>query len=149
MKYIIEKFEYDYRDDILDVWEASVRATHTFLKEEDIEFYKNHLKHFDFELLHVDIAIGEDGNIIGFMGIQNRKLEMLFIHPDYIGLGFGKKLLEYAMNLYRIEELDVNADNLSAIEFYSRFGFQVIDEKPVDNYNKPYPILTMRVERLD
>jgi putative acetyltransferase len=33
----IDKFEYK---EVVEVWEASVRATHHFLKEEDIAYFK-------------------------------------------------------------------------------------------------------------
>ena len=35
----------DY-DELLTVWEASVRSTHHFLAEKDIQFYKQHLDEF-------------------------------------------------------------------------------------------------------
>ena len=38
--YKIETTDKENYQEIVNVWEASVRATHDFLKEEDIEYFK-------------------------------------------------------------------------------------------------------------
>ena len=59
------------------IWEESVRATHHFLTEDEISFYKNLLPEY---LRHVDLhVLDRDGTIDGFSGIAGRKLEMLFV----------------------------------------------------------------------
>ncbi|HYT45067.1 MAG TPA: GNAT family N-acetyltransferase, partial [Methylomirabilota bacterium] len=80
---------------VVEVWEASVRATHHFVAESDIEIFRPLV--FD-ELPHTDLACVRDGNgmVAGFIGIAEGKVEMLFIHPDYREQGIGRTLLSYA-----------------------------------------------------
>ena len=40
-----------------------------------------------------------------FMGIDGRKLEMLFVSGEERGRGFGKALLGYGMDAYGVDEL--------------------------------------------
>ena len=42
---------------------------------------------------------------IAFMGIEDNKLEMLFIAPDFREKGLGKKLLLYGIENYQVYEL--------------------------------------------
>jgi putative acetyltransferase len=57
--------EIDYSE-IVSVWEASVRATHDFLSEEDIQFFKPLI--LNQYLKAVSLACIKDiqGNIVGF-----------------------------------------------------------------------------------
>lgn len=43
------------------------------------------------------IAENDNGNPIGFMGIADKMLEMLFVSNEYRGQGDGKQLLQYGM----------------------------------------------------
>ena len=43
------------------------------------------------------IAENDNGNQIGFMGIADKMLEMLFVSNEYRGQGDGKQLLQYGM----------------------------------------------------
>ncbi len=55
------------------------------------------------------IIIQKDNNIpIAFMGIENEKLEMLFITNNERGKGLGKQLLNYGIENYNVNELIVN-----------------------------------------
>ena len=40
MKYKIGNIKKTEYKEVVDIWEASVRATHHFLKEEDIQYFK-------------------------------------------------------------------------------------------------------------
>ena len=65
----------------VEVWEASVRATHDFVREEDIAFYKPLVKENCEKLpllLHYE---GDD--IVAFLGYDMTYVEMLFVDPDY------------------------------------------------------------------
>jgi putative acetyltransferase len=72
---------------------------------------------------------------------------MLFIKNSERGKGLGKKLLNYGIEKYNINELTVNEQNLNAKGFYEYMGFQTYKRTEVDEQGKPYPILYMRLER--
>lgn len=129
---------------LLKVWEASVRATHHFLKEEDIQVIKPLLLHEYFALVSL-FCIRSNGEIAGFLGTSDEKIEMLFVHPAHQGKKIGKRLLLYAINELKKSLVDVNEQNEKALAFYQRFGFSVMSRSDKDGLGKPYPILRMQL----
>lgn len=80
-------------DELLDVWEDSVKATHLFLSNNEIENIKKYVPQALNEVSHLIIIENENNKPIAFMGIENQKLEMLFIKNSERRKGLGKKLL--------------------------------------------------------
>jgi len=78
------------------------------------------------------------------MRIEDRKLEMLFVCPQYRGKGLGKQLIHYGIENYSINELGVNEQNPQAKAFYEHMGFQVYKRTGTDEQGNFYPILYMR-----
>lgn len=125
---------------IVNVWESSVKATHHFLKTEDFEYYKK-IMPTDF-FPNVDLYILRvKKRIVGFIGVSEENLEMLFVEEDSIGKGYGKILLNYAIQELNVKRLDVNEQNVQAIGFYEKFGFKIAGRSEKDSMNKDYPIL--------
>lgn len=130
--------------ELVSVWEASVRATHNFLKEEDILFYKPLI--LNEYLKAVDLfCIKDNDTITGFMGLSESSIEMLFIHPAFRGSGIGKILLQFAINELKANKVDVNEQNDQALGFYLKMGFKVVNRSELDGMGKPYPILHMEL----
>lgn len=140
----IQKSEYL---NVIAVWEASVRATHHFLKEEDIQYFKPLILNNYLDAVELRSARNEQNEIIGFLGVAEQNLEMLFIHPNVRGIGIGKKLLYYAINELKITNVDVNEQNEQAVGFYKHFGFEIIDRSELDFSGKPFPILYMKLKK--
>lgn len=128
---------------LLLLWEASVRATHHFLKEEDLLFYKSQLVTVYFPQVQLSVAHDDQGNLLGFSGTAGDHLEMLFISPDARGRGVGKLLLEHAIREQGITKVDVNEQNGQALGFYQHAGFKTSSRSEYDGQGKPYPILHM------
>lgn len=131
---------------VVDVWEASVRATHHFVTEADIRFFKPLVRE---GLPHVAVlACVRDGagEVVGFIGVVGAKVEMLFVHPDWRGQGIGRCLLTYAVTVLGATMLDVNEQNPQAVGFYRRLGFKVVERSALDDFGKPYPLLHMRLD---
>ena len=136
-----------YVDDfprVVEVWEASVRATHHFVSEVDIEFFRPLVRD---ELPTVALACvrDSDGIVAGFIAVANGKIEMLFVHPDWRGRGIGRRLIRYAVVTLGATTLDVNEQNDQALGFYLRMGFEVEGRSELDGLGKPYPLLHMRL----
>ena len=70
----------DY-DELLTVWEASVRSTHHFLAEKDIQFYKPLIREQYFLAVELYIIRNEKEEIAAFMGLSDELIEMLFVRP--------------------------------------------------------------------
>lgn len=134
-------------EQLLKVWEGSVKATHLFLSEDEIENIKKYvpqaLKEIPF------LLIAENGNQIpvGFMGIIEQHLEMLFISHEERGKGLGKELLEYGIEKYSVNDLAVNEQNPLAKGFYEHMGFEVYKRTECDEQGNPYPLLYMKLNR--
>lgn len=139
MSKIIRLSESDYNE-ILHVWEASVRATHYFLKSEEINFYRPIiLKYALPELVHL-LGIRQNNKLCGFMGLSKHKIEMLFIAPEQFRCGLGTKLLNHAIAL-GYKQIDVNEENSAALKFYQHRGFHIISRDELDDNGKPHPVL--------
>ena len=92
----------------------------------------------------VHLIAAETEKPIAFMGVQNGRLEMLFITPEERGKGMGKQLLQYGIETYGIVELTVNEQNPQAAGFYTHMGFQTVRRSETDEQGGPYPILYMK-----
>ena len=89
-------------DELLAVWEQSVRSSHGFLSEEDIDFFKPLIRNEYFRAVRLFVIRGADGHIAAFMGLSDEMIEMLFVRPDEQGRGHGKALVSLAINKYHI-----------------------------------------------
>lgn len=128
---------------LVEIWESAVSATHDFLKEEDFRYYKQQLPtYFQYVAL---FGWEKDGRLVGFMGIAEGNLEMLFVDNDYRGAGIGKQLITYAIDNLQVTKVDVNEQNVQALGFYKHIGFQVYERSELDGEGKEYPILHMRL----
>lgn len=143
MSEIIRPAVCDY-DELTDLWEASVRATHGFLEEEDIQFFKPLIRNQYLDAVSLFVIRGDEGQILAFMGIREDMLEMLFVHPKVQRMGLGRRLLLYAVQQRGVSKVDVNEQNENARYFYEQMGFEAIGRDEKDAWNKPFPVLHMQ-----
>jgi putative acetyltransferase len=131
---------------LVEVWEASVRATHHFLAPGDVEIFRPLVRD---ALASGAVMVGcvrdETGAAVGFVAVAEGKVEMLFIHPGQRGRGAGRALLRHAVEAMGATRVDVNQQNEQAAGFYLRMGFEVEGRSERDGLGKPYPILHMRL----
>lgn len=176
---------------LTNIWERSVRATHTFLTDTAIldirnDVYDIYLHAMDVEMVSLvwdtanalpeqalaytlpqklmvalqrtelgknmllSPAAGQTEPLppslpLGFMGIQNKHIEMLFIDEPYHRLGLGKILIQHALRR-GATSVDVNEQNPNAYAFYTRMGFTLHGRSPLDAQGNPFPILHLRRE---
>ena len=140
----IEKRNEMLIDQLLIVWKNSVKETHLFLSKDEIENIEPYVFQALNNIKHLIIETDDNGDPIAFMGIEDNKLEMLFIAPDFREKGLGKKLLLYGIENYQVNELDVNEQNPQAKGFYEYMGFKIYKRDELDAQGNPYPILHMR-----
>lgn len=125
------------------VWEQSVKATHLFLSESEIAEIKLCIPMALQDIAHLIVVENEDGYPVGFIGIENQTIEMLFISPEYRGKGIGKKFIQYGIEMFSINEVTVNEQNPQAIGFYEHMGFAAYKRTDLDEQGRPYPLLYM------
>lgn len=138
MKEITRCSDKDYLT-LVEIWERSVRATHFFLREEDIIEIKSSLVPLYFP--NVDLySVSDNGRLTGFIGLNADVIEMLFVDSQFRGRGYGSLLIDFAKQR-GATKVDVNEQNISAFEFYKSKGFRLIGRDETDESGRPYPIL--------
>lgn len=146
---IIQNNDASSYPELLEIWEASVRATHDFLNEDKIQEIRQIISDGNI-FAHVDIYIFQnpEKQKLGFLGLSKEKIEMLFIHPDFRGQGIGKELTHFAVTQRNILKVEVNEQNRQAVDFYKKLGFHVVNRRPLDDLGNPFPILQMKFTSL-
>lgn len=141
----IEKYTDKDREQILNIWEKSVLATHDFLKPIEFEEIKKLVQTFNFIDFEV-YCLRQEDEVAGFIGLAERKIEMLFLSPEYIGKGLGRKLIDFAFSKLKADKVDVNEQNTHAVKFYEKLGFKTYERTDKDDQGKEYPLLRMKLE---
>lgn len=135
----------DLYETAVEIWARSVQATHHFLSEEDFNAIKQAIPtYFD----QVDAKMWySDNEPIGFSGIYEQSLEMLFVDSLHFRKGFGSQIIERLFTEDNITTVDVNEDNPNAVKFYLKQGFEQFDRSEIDGEGRPYPILHLRLSK--
>lgn len=123
-----------------------MKAAHLFLSENEIGNIKQYVPQAINAVPALVIAENETGKPVGFMGVADKRLEMLFVSNESRGRGMGKRLLEYGIENYSINKLAVNEQNHLAKGSYKHMGFKVYKRTELDEQGNPYPVLYMRRE---
>ena len=131
-------------DQLVEVWERSVRATHAFLSEPEIAEIKPFVPQA-LEGVEALVMAEKDGVPVGFMGAQDGRLEMLFLDSTARGQGLGRQMLTYGIEQLGVTELTVNEQNPQAVGFYEHLGFSTYRRTDTDEEGRPYPLLYMRL----
>ena len=135
----------DDRPRMLELWERSVRATHLFLEEEDVEKLRP-LVADELETDSIDWwVLLSDESVFGFLGFAHDAIEALFIDPGHHRQGGGTRLVSHAQSLAEgALAVEVNEQNQAALRFYEALGFSVVGRSPTDGGGRPFPIVHMR-----
>ncbi len=129
----------DDLETLIDLWERSARATHNFLSEDDIAFYRERILSDYFN--QVELWIYQEQRVVkGFIGI-GEMIEMLFVDPRCFRQGIGTALLDFAVTVKGMRQVDVNEQNQSAQLFYKSKGFVKVGCSEIDGDGRPYPII--------
>ncbi|MGN0942656.1 MULTISPECIES: GNAT family N-acetyltransferase [Fusobacterium] len=136
-----------YYEELEEIWERSVRATHNFLTEKNIASIKKEIPLY-FNGVEIYCTKNNDEKITGFIGIAEKKIEMLFIDPEYFRESLGKSLVKYVLENKGIDEVDVNEQNEKALKFYQYMGFEVVSRDEFDSMGNPFPILHMKIKKM-
>lgn len=129
---------------LVQLWEDSVRATHDFLTDAHREALRGMLASDFFPMVSLWLACDADGAFVGFLGLDGGKVEMLFVDPQRRGGGVGRALMQFATRQHQASEVDVNEQNVQALGFYAKLGFEVHAGSPQDGMGWPYPLLHLR-----
>ncbi len=144
----IVPFQEKDHDRLVEIWYQAVCQTHTFLTDEDIQFYRNLVQNGALREVEIWVELNGDQEPTGFIGLDGTKIEMLFVAPQYHGKGTGSRLIKHAQDLKGSNlQVDVNEQNDGACEFYKRFGFVQTGRSEVDGSGRPFPLLHLEYRR--
>ncbi|WP_248919426.1 GNAT family N-acetyltransferase [Pseudomonas entomophila] len=135
----------EHYERLTELWEASVRATHDFLPEGYIERLRPLVREQYLGFVELRAWRDDDGRILGFAGVHDGKLEMLFVDPACRGQGIGKALLASVVDGLGVSAVDVNEQNPQAVGFYLKQGFVRAGRSEVDGQGDPYPLLHLKL----
>lgn len=130
---------------LTEVWEDSVRATHLFLSDAEVMKIREYVPQAINSVPHLIVAEKTPGAPAAFMGVNDDRLEMLFISPAERGKGLGRRLIEYGIHIYKLREVTVNEQNPQAVGFYQHMGFETYKRTDYDEEGNPYPLLYMKL----
>ncbi|MDS2173377.1 acetyltransferase [Nesterenkonia sp. CL21] len=128
------------------IWRGAVDATHDFLAEADRDEIETRLQSDYFPAVVLSVA-ERDGRPVGFSGVLDGTLEMLFVDATHRDSGIGTALLAHAIKDHAVTTVDVNEQNASAAGFYAHRGFEVVGRSETDEAGRPYPLLHLRLSR--
>lgn len=129
---------------LLNLWEQSVRTTHLFLSEAEILRIREYVPQALAGVPDLILAENAAGEPAGFMGIDGKRLKMLFLAPESRGRRFGRAMSESGIQTFEAQEVTVNEQNPQALGFYQHLGFAVYKRTALDEQGNPYSLLYMR-----
>ena len=84
------------------------------------------------------IYVLDDGVIRGFMEVDGDEVRKLYVEPCFQSGGFGRRLLEFAVETLGVNHLWALEKNTRAIVFYGRCGFSPTGRKQFEEGTTEY-----------
>jgi putative acetyltransferase len=141
---VIHSVRFDDLPGVVDVWEASIRASHECVSEAYIRFFKPLARDELLRLVDLGSVRDTKGTIVGFVGLADGKIEALFVHPAWRRCGIGRRLATYAVSR-GATSVDVDEQNAVGVSFFRRLGFEIAARSDVDAMGKAFPMLHLRL----
>lgn len=116
----VNKYNDNYKDQILTIWETSVLVTHDFWPQMTLKELVNNINFIDFEVF----ILKKEDLVLVFIGVADKKIEMPFLDPNYLGLGLGFQLLNFAVKELQADKVDLNEQNPRAVKFYKNLDLK-------------------------
>ena len=110
-------------DRVAEIWLDSNLKAHYFIPE---QYWKSNFEAVKEMLSQAEVYVYEDDrNIQGFIGLNDKYIEGIFVSDEMQSQGIGKMLLDYVKSKKAKLLLNVYQKNIRAINFYRREGFQI------------------------
>lgn len=127
----------------LAIWRDAVDATHGFLTPGDrVEI--DALVAGWLPTVELWLVDDERGTPVGFLVMDGRLIDALFVDPAVHGLGYGTALLEQALALAPDALVDASEQASNALQFYEARGFVRTGRSETDPQGRPYPLIHLK-----
>ena len=131
---------------MVEIWRAAVDATHDFLTPEDRIAIDEEVQGF-LPSTPLWVAVDESDRALGFMLLDDDRMEALFVDSAYRHQGVGRALVGHALQLQSAITTEVNEQNAQAVGFYEHLGFVRTGRSADDGQGRPYPLIHMQLCR--
>ena len=112
---------------LVEIWFKGSLMAHNFIDHKYWESMKIEMKN-KYLPMSKTYVISQGTKILGFVSMVDNYLAALFIDVTQHKKGYGKQLLEFIKRQHEAIQLKVYQKNTTAIEFYLRNGFEIIEE---------------------
>ena len=124
----IRQYKASDLESVLSSWEVATRLAHEFMTDEFIAQERKNVA--EIYIPNTDTWVAEiDGKVKGFIALMGNEVGAIFLQPDCHGKGVGKALMDKAQELHGGLEVEVFKENVIGQNFYSRYGFELVEEK--------------------
>lgn len=111
---------------IMEIWLQGNLQAHKFIKE---SYWIEYIEETEKAIEEAEVFVYEEqGEIIGFIGIQKNYIAGLFIKEEKQQEGIGSRLIEFCKQRKSEIFLYVYKENEKAVTFYLKHKFQIEGE---------------------
>lgn len=125
---MLRKYTAQDLDDLLSTWEAASEVAHPFLTKEFLALERENIPNLYIPNTETWVA-EEDGRVVGFVSLFENEVGAVFVHPSHHRQGIGHSLMDKARELRGELYVEVFKANQIGRAFYSKYGFERIEEK--------------------
>ncbi len=123
---MIRKFQPQDLDRVMQLWLEGNLEAHDFVPA---DYWVSNAPMVRELLLQAELTVCElNGEVQGFIGMQDDYLAGIFVDKAHRSTGIGKQLLEHIKTSHPTFMLNVYRRNRTAVEFYLREGISVVEE---------------------
>lgn len=124
---MIRKLRKTDLDEVAYIWLHTNKKAHDFIAE---TYWDEHFEMVKDMFAQAEIYVYEEqGQIKGFVGLDDEYIAGIFVRDKEQSGGIGKQLLDFVKSLKGQLELNVYQKNERAIKFYTREQFEIQDEQ--------------------
>lgn len=128
MKADIRQYKVSDLEGVLDSWEVATRLAHSFMTDEFIAQERKNVA--EIYIPNTDTWVAElEGEIKGFIALMGNEVGAIFLQPNCHRRGIGKALMDKAQEIHGNLEVEVFKVNNIGRNFYSKYGFEQLEEK--------------------
>lgn len=128
MKAQIRQYKVSDLESVLNSWEVATRLAHSFMTDEFIAQERTNVA--ELYIPNTDTWVAElEGEVKGFIALMGNEVGAIFLQPNWHGQGIGKALMDKAQEIHGNLEVEVFKVNNIGRNFYSKYGFEQLEEK--------------------
>lgn len=119
---MIREFQAKDTDALVAIWLSANSLAHPFLEEAFVTQEENNLRTLYLPNAETWVLV-ENEVPIGFIALIGDEIGGLFLEPSAHGRGFGKALVDHAVDIRGPLRVEVFEKNAIGRRFYERYGF--------------------------